>query len=110
MNPILSRLWTVTKIFLVIVLILFVIFAIVPILFVSIPENVWSAIRTFFPPIFYGILIFLVYFAPSFNASARKHKNKDAIFALNLLAGWTFIGWIIATVWSYTSNVEKESK
>jgi hypothetical protein len=50
-----------------------------------------------------GLLIVLVlYFVPSVVAFVRAHHNKWAIFALNLLLGWTFLGWIGALVWSFT--------
>ena len=45
-------------------------------------------------------VIFAVYFLPSIIAGAREHKNKFAIFLLNLLLGWTVIGWVGALVWS----------
>jgi hypothetical protein len=41
-----------------------------------------------------------VYFVPTIIAFSRNHKNKVAIFLLNLLAGWTFLGWVGALVWS----------
>jgi ABC-type transport system involved in cytochrome c biogenesis permease component len=44
----------------------------------------------------------LLYFVPSVVAFVRSHHNKWAIFALNLLLGWTFLGWIAALVWSLT--------
>jgi hypothetical protein len=43
-----------------------------------------------------------VYFIPAIIASARRKRNWRAIFALNLLAGWTIVGWIGALVWSLT--------
>jgi hypothetical protein len=27
-------------------------------------------------------------------------RNASAIIALNLLLGWTFLGWVIALVWA----------
>lgn len=48
----------------------------------------------------------VVYFLPSLVAAGREHRNKAAIFVLNLLAGWTFIGWLIALVWAFTANTE----
>lgn len=44
--------------------------------------------------------IFAVYFLPSFIAFSRDHKNKVAIFLLNLLLGWTVLGWVGSLVWS----------
>ena len=47
-------------------------------------------------------LIFAVYFLPSIIAITREHKNKLAIFLLNLLLGWTVLGWVSSLVWSVT--------
>ncbi|MBV8738370.1 MAG: superinfection immunity protein [Alphaproteobacteria bacterium] len=43
-----------------------------------------------------------VYFLPALIACSRHHHNASAIFVLNLLAGWTVIGWIAAIVWAHT--------
>ena len=52
---------------------------------------------------FVGFLFLLaLYFVPSIVGFARSHHNKWAIFALNLLLGWTGLGWIGALVWSLT--------
>lgn len=48
------------------------------------------------------VIVLLLYFVPSVVAFVRGHHNKWAIFALNLLLGWTFLGWIGALVWSFT--------
>jgi hypothetical protein len=45
----------------------------------------------------------VVYFAPWLIASSRHHHNKFAILVLNILAGWTVVGWIAALVWASTS-------
>lgn len=45
-----------------------------------------------------------LYLAPSLFAAARNHHNSGAIFVLNLFAGWTFLGWLIALVWACTSS------
>ena len=49
-----------------------------------------------------GLLI-LAYFLPAFIAFRRKHHNRFAILALNLLLGWTFLGWVAALIWSLTA-------
>jgi len=54
----------------------------------------------FFFPIFgFG---FLFYFLPSIIAAARSKRDLVSIFVLNLLLGWTAIGWVIALVWALT--------
>lgn len=44
------------------------------------------------------------YFAPTLIANNKKKANTGAIFALNLLAGWTVICWVVALVWSLTAE------
>ncbi len=44
------------------------------------------------------------YFIPTIIAIIRGKRNKLAVFVLNLLAGWTFVGWVIALVWALTTE------
>lgn len=55
---------------------------------------------TLFALVFLGAL----YFVPTIVAATRKHHNTPAVFVLNLLLGWTFIGWVAAMVWSVTAT------
>ncbi len=50
------------------------------------------------------IAAILAYFVPTIIAVQDKKQNKTAIIALNVLAGWTFIGWVIALVWALTKE------
>ncbi len=50
------------------------------------------------------IIALIFYFLPTFIAERSKHLNAGAIFVLNLLLGWTFIGWVAALVWACTNN------
>ncbi|MEN0652416.1 MULTISPECIES: type VI secretion system-associated protein TagO [Hyphobacterium] len=50
------------------------------------------------------LLLLCLYLLPAIVASARRHHNAGAIFLLNLLLGWTFLGWVIALVWSATAT------
>lgn len=50
------------------------------------------------------ILIVVLYFVPTIVAWRRDHRNMNPIFLLNLLLGWTFIGWVGALVWSFTAQ------
>ena len=49
-----------------------------------------------------GILILLRRNKKSLIAMNRRHQNAMAIFLLNLLLGWTALGWIVALIWSFT--------
>ena len=48
-----------------------------------------------------------IYFLPSMIAGSRGHMSASAIVALNVLAGWTALGWILALVWSLNSNTRE---
>jgi len=50
-------------------------------------------------PVWAAALIAL-YFVPAIIARSRHHQSGAAIAVLNLLLGWTVIGWIGALVWS----------
>ena len=41
-----------------------------------------------------------MYFLPTIVAYARDHKNVGPIFLLNLVTGWTIVGWIGAMIWA----------
>lgn len=46
-----------------------------------------------------------IYFLPAIVAGSRDHRSAGAIFVLNLLLGWTVLGWIVSLVWSCTGDV-----
>jgi hypothetical protein len=46
----------------------------------------------------------LGYMFPFGLALIRHKRNKAAIFFLNLFAGWTIIGWVVALVWAATTR------
>ena len=50
------------------------------------------------------IVIIFAYFLPAIIASSRGHHNSTALFFANLFIGWTFIGWVICLVWSFTNK------
>ena len=55
------------------------------------------------------IVLSLIYFFPTMTCLLRRHNNKIPIFIVNMLLGWTFIGWVVALVWSFTSNTENQA-
>ena len=54
-----------------------------------------------------ALLLLALYFAPAIMAFLRGHLSRWAILILNLVFGWTFIGWIVALIWSLTGNTER---
>jgi hypothetical protein len=44
------------------------------------------------------------YLLPTSVAGIRRRWNLGAIFVLNLLLGWTLIGWGVALVWAVSSH------
>lgn len=56
------------------------------------------------------IWLLVLYFLPFLAAAARRHQNTLAIFVLDLLLGWTLLGWVVAMVWAFTEIKEREHK
>jgi Superinfection immunity protein len=51
-----------------------------------------------FPELIIILLALAIYFLPALVG--RHKRNALAIFALNLLLGWTLLGWVGALVWA----------
>jgi len=49
-------------------------------------------------------IVAAIYFLPSIIAAHKRKKNSTAIVVLNLMLGWTVLGWIIALVWAVTND------
>lgn len=54
------------------------------------------------------LIVLLVYFLPTIVASNKKKSNTGAIFFVNLVFGWTLLGWGIAMVWALTNDVKSQ--
>lgn len=48
-------------------------------------------------------LIFF-YALPSYIAKVRNHPHAKSILLINLLTGWTFLGWAAALIWSFVDD------
>jgi cytochrome c biogenesis protein CcdA len=71
------------------------------------PDEGGSFIASFFEVGFALLILGLVitlYFLPSIVAYNKKKKNREAIGILNLLLGWTIVGWIASLVWAATED------
>jgi hypothetical protein len=75
----------------------------------SIPVNASGYFGISFTVFFLMIaLIIIVYFIPVMIAVARKHRKATWIFLVNLLLGWSVLGWIFALVWALRANIASE--
>lgn len=52
-----------------------------------------------------AIIVFL-YILPSLIAHWRKHPSKASIIIVNLIFGWTLLGWLIALIWACGKTVQ----
>ena len=61
---------------------------------------------------FFFAIIFLItiLFIPTSVVLFRDSSKKWSVFWVNLLAGWTGIGWIIALIWAFMSESKTEKK
>ena len=57
-------------------------------------ESVAAAAATIF-------FVAFIYLIPAFLAFSRKSPDKLAITALNVLLGWTVIGWVGSLIWAF---------
>jgi DNA-directed RNA polymerase subunit RPC12/RpoP len=64
----------------------------------------WRAVLADCTIVFVIIAGLAIYFLPTYIAVKRHHKNALAILALNLLLGWTFLGWVISLVWALKND------
>lgn len=51
-------------------------------------------------------LIFCFYFLPAIISAKRNTKHCNAITLVNLLFGWTILGWIAALIWAVVEGEE----
>ena len=53
------------------------------------------------------LTVLVIYFIPTIIAIARSVKNILGIVLLNIFAGWTFVGWVIALIWSIVDKKQE---
>jgi hypothetical protein len=71
----------------------------------------WTG-RSFGPfEFFFGVPFSLIglalYLLPTIIAVARRSTSLVGIILVNILLGWTFIGWIAALVWSLAGQAQR---
>jgi uncharacterized membrane protein YqaE (UPF0057 family) len=55
-------------------------------------------------------LFLVAYFIPFFVAAGRRHRFTTAIGLINLLLGWTILGWLGAMIWAINRDVQERGK
>lgn len=50
------------------------------------------------------MMLIAAYFAPTIVAIASDHKNTASISVVNVLLGWTLIGWVVALAWAFKKD------
>ncbi|MFG6139512.1 superinfection immunity protein [Halomonas sp. B23F22_10] len=58
-------------------------------------------------PLLLLAIVVALYFLPLIIAAWRNMPNAVAISVLNVVAGWTFVGWVVALVWSCLDRPER---
>lgn len=60
-----------------------------------------------------GLIILLSlgsYFLPTIVAQIRRTKRPITIFSVNLIFGWTVVGWIAAIIWALREQPSPEGE
>ncbi|MBV8890162.1 MAG: superinfection immunity protein [Alphaproteobacteria bacterium] len=52
------------------------------------------------------IVIVVIYMLPALIAFARDHPRRAAITLLDILFGWTLIGWLLLFLWAALTETE----
>ena len=53
-------------------------------------------------------LIAILYLLPTLIAFGREHPSRQNVAILNIILGWTLIGWIAVFLWALLAKVESE--
>ena len=49
-----------------------------------------------------------MYFLPAIVAHQRRHLSSGTILLVNLLLGWSIIGWVVCFAWACSGNTRRE--
>ena len=54
------------------------------------------------------MLIAIIYMLPTLVAYARDIPQRRMITVLNIIFGWTLIGWVVTFIWALSAETEVE--
>jgi hypothetical protein len=60
-----------------------------------------------FIAVFIAVISIFVYFLPAFIAHGSAKYTAKLISLINLLIGWTVIGWFIVLFWALSPDTER---
>jgi hypothetical protein len=55
------------------------------------------------------LLCLFVYFLPSVIGFKRHVRARVQVLIVNLVLGWSLLGWFIALVWAFSPSVDQQS-
>ena len=56
-----------------------------------------------------ALVFFAAYLTPTIVALVRKVRNRGSVIVVNVLLGWTIIGWIVALAMAARSDTLERS-
>ena len=71
-------------------------------------QMILAIVSIYAAPVLALTLLLWMYFFPS-KIARQRLKSWTRIFVINLLLGWTFIGWVYCCVSAYTTNEEDQN-
>ena len=58
----------------------------------------------------YAIVIIAAFFFPTLFAILRGHKRTIGVFILNIVVGWTGLGWILLLAYALLSEAKAQPR
>ena len=55
------------------------------------------------------IAVVFIYMLPTLIAFGREHRRRMDVTVVNILFGWTLIGWLLAIVWALRNPTERQA-
>lgn len=54
------------------------------------------------------LAVVVLYMLPTLIAFGREHPRRQDVALVNILLGWTLIGWVAVFLWASLTHVESE--